>query len=187
MDKQGTQCGIAVLICLAVTIPADAQTPRIEISGGYQITRTPDQILPLGWNVDAAVNLDNHWSAVGELDRSEKTISDESLGVDVDLSVNTFSGGARWWAWRGRQIAPFLQLLTGTTRAGARAEILSRRIGESSTHLMLQPGGGVNLRVHDSFGVVGRLDYRRVFLDDDQEADSGENHFRVVFGIFFGL
>jgi hypothetical protein len=51
---------------------------------------------------------------------------------------------------------------------------------------MLQPGGGVNLKINQSIGVVGQVDYRRVFLDEEG-SESGKNHFRIGVGLRFGF
>ena len=88
---------------------------------------------------------------------------------------------------RASRIIPFLQVLVGAARASARTAILGREVGDSSTNLMLQPGGGVNLRMNETFGLVGQVDYRRVFLDDEVDRESGENQFRALVGVRVGL
>jgi hypothetical protein len=75
-------------------------------------------------------------------------------------------GGRAW---------PFAQVLVG-------AELV-RSGGEGDTHLMIQPGGGVNINAGDGWGVVIGADYRRTFLDEDAFGESGRNAFRVVAGI----
>jgi len=45
-----------------------------------------------------------------------------------------------------------------------------------------KPGGGVVYKLNDNVGIVGQVDYRRVFADDE-----GFNAFRFVAGMrFFG-
>jgi len=39
----------------------------------------------------------------------------------------------------------------------------------------------------DGWGIVGQVDYRRVFLDKEKDGESGENEFRVFVGIRFIL
>ena len=48
---------------------------------------------------------------------------------------------------------------------------------------MLQPGAGAVVVAGDGWGIVGQLDYRRVFLDEDEDGESGENDFRVFVGL----
>jgi hypothetical protein len=48
---------------------------------------------------------------------------------------------------------------------------------------MLQPGAGVFINAGDGWGVVGAVDYRRVFLDEDEDGESRENEFRVFIGV----
>ena len=55
------------------------------------------------------------------------------------------------------------------------------------TKFMLQPGAGAVVVAGDGWGIVGQVDYRRVFLDKDKDGESGENEFRVFVGIRFIL
>jgi len=43
---------------------------------------------------------------------------------------------------------------------------------------MLQPGAGVVVPMAHAFGVVGQVDYRRVFF-----RETGENEFRLFVGL----
>ncbi len=178
-----TDVCVAAVLVLAITNPATAQTSRIEVTGGYQTVRVLDQTLPLGWSADCAANLDAAWSIVGEASAAHKTERDENLGFDVDLSLHAFGAGARWSSRAGRRIIPFLQVLAGAVRARAKAVVLGVQIGDSSTRFTLQPGGGVNVRVTDALGLVGQIDYRRIFLDEEEDGESGRNEFRIFVGL----
>jgi hypothetical protein len=46
---------------------------------------------------------------------------------------------------------------------------------------MLQPGAGVIVPFRPGWGVVGQVDYRRVFFEEE-----GDNEWRLVLGIHFG-
>jgi hypothetical protein len=58
---------------------------------------------------------------------------------------------------------------------------------------MVQPGGGVSFQAGDGWAIFGAVDYRRVFigdddpevepLDDDDDDSSGENEFRIFVGV----
>jgi len=71
---------LLTVAALGTALPAAAQWPRIEVSGGYQFlnisadlegidtgdipVRNVDQSLPAGWYVDLAGNLNRHFGVV---------------------------------------------------------------------------------------------------------------------------
>jgi hypothetical protein len=173
--------GVTIALGLAVVPTAAAQPSRFEVSGGYQPTRAAAQTLPVGWSVDIATRLDGAWGIVGEVSGAYKVEADGDLGVDVKRSLHSFGAGARWSRRDAAIVVPFLQVLAGAARVGARAEILGTPVGGSSTRFMLQPGGGVTVRLNETIGLVGQVDYRRVFFDEKERP--GANHLRVVVGV----
>jgi hypothetical protein len=177
-------CAIAALGLVVVPYAA-AQTFRFEVSGGYQATRAADQIFATGWSADLASNLSDAWGVVAEISGSRRSEADADLGVDVRLSLDSFGAGIRL-SKRGTRLVPFLQTLAGATRVRAHAEVQGTEIGDSSTAFMLQPGGGINVRLNGRLGLVGQADYRRVFLDDN-EGDSGESQICVRLSLRIGL
>ena len=62
-----------------------------------------------------------------------------------------------------------------------------RDVGDTSMNFMLQPGGGVNLKMTETLGLVGQVDYRRVFVENEEDRASGANQFRVFVGARVGL
>ena len=68
---------------------------------------------------------------------------------------------------------PFGQVLFGVARD--RLEI-DRFGSDSSTHLLIQPGGGVAVRVLDRVSAVGQIDWRHLERDEDQ------HEMRLAFG-----
>jgi hypothetical protein len=164
---------------------AAAQSSRFDVSGGYQTTRAADQIFAAGWSADVSSNLNDVWGIVAEISGTHREEADADLGADVTLSIHSFGGGLRW-SKRGSRIVPFLQMLAGATRMSAQAEVQGTEIGESVVKVMLQPGGGIEVRLNERLGVVGQADYRRVFLDES-DGQSGENQVRVFLGVRFGL
>ena len=60
------------------------------------------------------------------------------------------------------------------------ARLFDTDVGDASTNFMLQPGAGVNLKMTETLGLVGQVDYRRVFVEDGEDAASGANQFRVL-------
>jgi hypothetical protein len=53
----------------------------------------------------------------------------------------------------------------------------------SNTAFMLQPGVGATYVAGDGWGIVGQVDYRRVFLDEEEDFASGRNDLRVFIGV----
>ena len=182
----------AVSVCVTaalglVVVPSAAAQPfRFEVSGGYQTTRAADQTFAVGWSLDLSRSLDDAWGVVAEISGAHRVEGDGDLGVDVKLSLHSLGAGARWSRRGATRIVPFLQMLAGVTRVSAHAEILGTEVGGSSTEFMLQPGGGVNVRLNERVGLVGQADYRRVFLDDS-DRESGESQLRALLGVRVGL
>ena len=185
MGRTASACLIA-LLGFAVAGTAAAQPPRVEVSGGYQSLWAADQTFALGWGAGITTRIAEAWDAVGEGTGAWKTEDDGDLGADVKLSIYSAGVGARWSRRGTAAVVPFLQLLAGVTRVKARAEILGTEVGDSSVSFMLQPGGGVKLRLNGTLGLVGQADYRRVFLDD-RDGESSENQFRVLVGVCVGF
>jgi len=144
--------------------------PRYELTGGYQFLHVPDETLPFGLNVDGAWNQGKTLGIVGEAGWT--TDSEDGFRVHIW----NFGAGPRFNARpMGGKVWPFAQVLAGVVNA--------RGGGESDTRFMLQPGGGVNVNAGDGWGVVFQGDYRRVFLDEAQFGESGQNQFRFFAGI----
>jgi hypothetical protein len=184
-------------------------TPTFELSAGYQFLRTgevctddsvlqvcspPEQNFPFGVVVDAARNF-GRFAIAGEIGWSYK--SDEqsfTVGdtvVNEDLTFNTWHLGAGpRYNFGGDQFRPFVQVLLGMIQDRISSDIND---DVSNTSFMLQPGVGGTWVLGDGWGVVGQVDYRRVFLgdeevdvdDDDLDLDlsTGRNDFRLFIGI----
>ncbi len=185
---------ITALMAVQVT-PAYAQTgaqagagahptgttlaPLWDTSAGYQLLHLPDQTFPFGLNVDGARNF-GPWSIAAELgwayDKSD----------DVSYHVFNMGAGPRWTHRSTAKIWPFAQVLGGFVHARASTD-LSGGDSDSQTKFMLQPGAGAVVVAGDGWGILGQVDYRRVFLDKDKDGESGENEFRVFVGIRFIL
>jgi hypothetical protein len=177
---------LTALFVFAFARTGTAQFPRFEVAGGYQYVRTDDQTLPVGWSADVAANLNRSWSMVAEAGGAYKRVPDQDLGSDVSLSIQSYGAGARW-SLRRTAIVPFVQMLAGVTRFDARAQIRGTTIGDSSTWFMLQPGGGVNVRVRQGWGIVVQADYRHAFANEDEGSASEAHQFRALVGVRVGF
>jgi hypothetical protein len=150
---------------------------------GYQALHVPDQWFPFGLNVDGARNF-GAFSLVGEVgwalttDDGEDDDNDE-FDADVSQHLWHFAAGARWHGRSAARVWPFAQVLAGA--AYLRSSV--NDVTDSATKFMLQPGAGVVMVAGDGWGIVGQVDYRRIFLDEDEDGESGQNQFRVFVGI----
>jgi opacity protein-like surface antigen len=128
---------------MAAALPLAAQTPRIEVSGGYQFlnvsadlesidtgdlpVRDVDQALPTGWFIDLAGNLNRHLGVVFEAGGNYKSISESATfagiaaSATVDLRVHEFMGGVRYSSRANPTVVPFGQFLVGAVNGSAKA------------------------------------------------------------------
>jgi hypothetical protein len=184
MITRGAFAGVTAVLVLAST--AAAQPSLFEVSGGYQIIRAADQAFPVGWSIDIGANPTDTWGIVGEVSGAYRVVGDRDLDTDVNLSLHSVGAGTRWSRRGSGRIVSFLQMLAGVTRVTASADVLRHEVGDSSTAFMLQPGGGVSVRLNGRLGLVGQADYRRVFFDDS-DGEPGENQLRVLLSIRMSL
>jgi hypothetical protein len=194
---------------MAVALPVAAQTPRVEVSGGYQFLnvsadlesidagdlpdRDVDQSFPTGWYIDLAGNLTRHWGIVFEAGGNYKSISESvafggiAAGASVDLRVHEFMGGVRYSSRANPTVVPFGQFLAGAINGSAKVTASGSLVGTpgfsfsgeaSGTDLALQAGGGMQLRLTDTFGVRVGADYLHILADE-----GGVNAFRFAAGV----
>ena len=190
MKTSAQRLGLGVIwgaIVLAA-VPASAQ----ELSLGYQWQRfslaiddsgdfpNVDESLtaPLGFNLDVAIPIPGNLDVVGQLDWSRWSESADIFGTSLSASANftTFGGGIRWSSLASPSVTPFVQGLFGATRVtfgcdvtGFDCEDILEEFLEqdaSATDLMFQFGGGVAIPM-GGWSVVGQLDYRRFFAEDE--------------------
>ena len=188
----------AVAILFGATATASAQgaagttvNPTFELGAGYQLfkagkvcnddplteTCSADRTFPFGVAIDAARN----FGALGIVAEGGWSFdSDESDGTDLKFNTWHLAGGARW-NMRKARFWPYGQILAGVIQ-----DRLSLDIEDSDdisqTSFMLQPGVGVNFVAGDGWALFGQADYRRVFLDEEENLSSGRNDFRLFFG-----
>ena len=160
----------------SLTTPGTTVAPTWELSAGYQTLHVPDNTYPFGLNVDGAKNF-RSMSIVAELG----WLYDNDDTIDTTLNAINFGGGPRWTSRSNAKVWPFVQVIAGGVYQHARFDALDA--SDSSTNFMLQPGGGAVFVVGDGLGIVGQVDYRRLFTSADANGDSGQNQFRVFVGL----
>jgi len=131
---------------------------------------------------EAAVRVTHGWGGVGEISGTYKTVADTALTSNVKLGIHVYAGGIRWTPRPEGSVAPHLQLLVGAEHASVHTSIASHEIGESMTHLMIQPGVGVSLPLRGPVRAAAQIDYRRVFMDENAD----RNRVRLLVGFRFG-
>jgi hypothetical protein len=167
-------------IVLGTVLPASAQGPTFELSAGYQYTHVPEESIPLGFAVDAARN----WGATGLVAEGGWAHDSESaFDIDASLTLWHLGAGPRWTSRANPRVTPFVQVLGGWMHARSSIEVAGDDISGSSNHFMVQPGVGVSMEAGDGWSVVTSVDYRRVFIDDEGDGESGENQYRVFVGL----
>ena len=181
---------LVAAMVLGTTMPAAAQTetPTFELSAGYQFTHLDEQDMPLGFAIDAARN----WGSFGLVAEGGWAFdSDSEDGVDLNFNLWHLGAGPRWSGRANPRVTPYAQVIGGWIQGRASTEIAGIDISDSTNHFMVQPGGGVSFRAGDGWAIFGAVDYRRVFIgDDDAEVEpfddddsSGENQFRIFVGV----
>ncbi len=204
MKTSVQRLGLGVILGAIVlaAVPASAQ----EVSLGYQWQRfslsiddsgdfpNVDESLtaPLGFNFDVAIPIPGNLDVVGQLDWSRWSESAGIFGTTISASANftTFGGGIRWSSLASPRVTPFVQGLFGATRVTFGCEVtgfdcddfLEEFLGQdtSATDLMFQIGGGVAIPL-GGWSVVGQIDYRRFFAEDESISS-----IRLVGGIRLG-
>jgi hypothetical protein len=146
--------------------------------------KVPDHTFPFGINIDGAKNFGS-WGLAAELGWTIRSDDEDELGFESDIMTNVFHGGIgpRWSGRNRSSIWPFAQVLGGFVYARQSIDVGDGDISDSTTRFMLQPGAGVVIVAGDGWGIVAQGDYRRVFLDEDEDGESGENDFRLFIGI----
>ncbi len=147
--------------------------PTWETTLGYQWLRVPDQTFPFGLNVDGSYNFSANVGLVGEVGWARDSED------DVTFNAWNLGIGPRFTARPDGPVWPFAQVLVGGVHARASFDDDSA----SATRFMIQPGAGVYVNAGDGWGLVGQADYRRVFLDEDEDGDTGENDLRLFIGL----
>ncbi len=142
---------LLTVAALSAALPAAAQTPRIEVSGGYQYfnvsadlesidtgdvpIRNVDQSLPLGWYVDLAGNLNRHFGIVFATGGNYKSITESATfgglaaSASVDLRVHEFMGGVRYSSRSNPTVVPFGQFLVGAINGSAKVTASGSVVG----------------------------------------------------------
>ena len=173
-----------VLFCFGA--PLWAQTPAGEFSAGWAFLHSLDaadeglsefENYPLGFHVGGAARIADFLGIAGDVGWNQK--SQDFLGIDTKLSFTTFSAGPRFYF--GDRVTGFVHALFGGIRGKASISFAGESESESETEFMIQPGGGVDVRVSDSVAIRAQFDYQWI------NAEDADGNLRFVVGAAFYL
>jgi hypothetical protein len=172
-------------------------TPTFEVGLGYQWLRSGDVCTndivevcsgsltyPLGFAVDGVRNF-GHFGVVGEVGWSrhaEDVTRSNSQGTDSE-NIFHYAAGVRWTGHNAARVWPYGQILLGGATVHTAISYNTLGISDTTTRFILQPGVGVTGVIGDGWGVFAQVDYRRMFLDENDDGSSGRNDVRVFAGI----
>lgn len=187
---------------LALATPAAAQDARGDFSVGWRLLRAMEagingegETLPVGWYVDAAMNVTEPLAIVGEIAGAYKSVegTESALGVTVstkaDIKIHSFMGGLRYSLRDNPRFVPFAQVLFGLAHGSADTEAsvtvggrtTTRSDSTSSNEFALSLGGGATVPVTEGLDLRLSADYIRI------GADNGGNGVRVGVGVVLGF
>ena len=185
---------VTFAVSAALTTAAAAQTPAqppgaapFETSVGYQflnVTDDPGTTFPFGLAVDMALN-SGAFGFVAEGGWSQRSEGDEP--DEVSFNFWHAGSGIRWSSRSNSRFRPYAQTLLGAAFHQVKGEIGGIDQTDTTSHFMVQPGGGVHVVIGNGLGIFGAVDYRRVFLDEAIEGDSGLNEIRLFVGFRLSL
>jgi opacity protein-like surface antigen len=198
-----TAVALTLVVALGIVSPVGAQSQKVDVSGGYQFTRSVDGSdstnIPTGWYADVAGHLSSMFSLVFEVTGAYKTLtfsdpvlnspdfpslSTQFVSTEVNARIHTFMGGARVSAHTANpMIVPFAQVLFGAARLRASVHVsfpdTSIDESESVTKTAMHLGGGVNVMASRRVGIRAAADYRRIFFPKDEGGGSNDFLFQV--------
>lgn len=159
-----------LLLALGAPHPALGESRETSASFGYQRLSVSDTDAN-GVFADVATSIAGPLALLGAVDWASH--DSQAFGFDQSLTWLAASGGVRLRVG-ARRVVPFGQILFGAERDRLEIDSFGH---DSSTHLLIQPGGGVAVRVLDRLNVVGQVDWRHVERDADQDV------LRIVVGV----
>jgi hypothetical protein len=170
--------------------------PTYEFSLGYQWLHTgafcaafdasdcvEDQAkdFPFGVMLDGVRN----WGAfglVGEVGWSRKDDNaDTAFSDQLTTDHVHFGAGVRFTA-RPKRIWPYAQVIGGGVYSRFDGQVGGAPFQDTRTRPMVQGSGGATFVVGDGWGIFVDVGYRRLFLDEAEDFQTGRNDVRAAVG-----
>jgi hypothetical protein len=161
--------GATSLLALTARAEERKPVPRISLGGGYAFVRLierdwRDENLPRGFWIFASARLARSVELTGEYTHTTKSydrgISALFFAPQFEIDTLTFGPTLRFRS--GRRWSPYVQTLAGVYRW--RAEDVFFR--QSVTDFVVQPGGGVDVRLFDRLSLRAQADLRTIFGEE---------------------
>lgn len=198
---------IVILVVILCATFAFAQTPKVEVFGGYQYTSVDTKDSGLGrlnfngWDADVAARINKNFSIVGDFSGVYKSPDLSSLVVfgtspsgtlrpraviptDIKFGLYNYVFGPRVTMEAGK-ISPFAEALFGMNHLSASASGVSI----SANGFAMAFGGGLDINASKRIGIrLAKFDY---MVNRVENSDLGLtpaqnlNNFRIATGIVF--
>ena len=146
--------------------------PGVETSVGWDLVNDGTLTSPLGFNVAVSNNFTS-WFGV-TTDIAANFFSLDAFGREIlDSQLYTVAAGPKFTLRAADRVAPYVQLLAGTTYV--RGILLG--VERDGWFFTMQPGGGIDFVVTDEFGIRLGVDSRVRFFSGMTDKD-----FRLMAG-----
>jgi hypothetical protein len=182
----------------ATTIPSTGTTtrPTYEFSLGYQYLHTgafcaafdssdcledKGNDFPFGLVADGVRN----WGAlglVGEVGWSRRDDSPSDAFADQLTTDHVHYGAGLRFTARPHRIWPYAQIIGGGLTSRFDGQVGSAPFQDTRSRVMIQASGGVTFVVGDGWGIFVDGGWRRIFLEQDEDFQTGRNDARGVVG-----
>jgi hypothetical protein len=180
--------GVVAIACFSAG-PAFAQgqgqdTVRGDVALSYSVLRDSNlartfpnlsPTFPKGFVLALAGDVNKKLRIVAEFGGNYKTVT-VATATNISLQVIAYQGGLRFVPSVKAKIKPFVQFLAGGARATG--TLLGSGSSTSNNAFSMQPGVGVDFRVHKGFDGRIQVDYRAV-----RDSGTTTSEYRVAFGI----
>ena len=188
-----TRLWVFSVLVFAGALPVLAQdTPKVGVTIGYTTLRVSTNPCTgcawnwyqFGFNLDGAVPVSDKWQAIVEFGYARHPFREDPLLHSGGLNAINAGAGLRW-SGSNPSTAPFAQLVAGLHRDSYNGPkglglLTFTGPGIPANSFMVQPGAGVVIPLKPGWGIVGQVDYRRVFAEDPINAVRVVLGFRVT-------
>jgi hypothetical protein len=164
---------LALLVgsALFASLPAVAQTPRIEFSAGYTLFDYYQPSAPKlkmnGWTAGGDVNLKRWFSVVADISGAYKTQSSSDPTVNgTKTRIYNYLFGPRLYPLKHRRISPFAEYLLGRSHLHITGPVVPPlpAVNLSGSGFTWGVGGGADVTLTHRFAVRGEADFVRTNL-----------------------
>jgi hypothetical protein len=170
--------------------------PTYEFALGYQYLHTgafcaafdasdciedKSQDFPFGLMVDGVRN----WGAFGLAGEVAWSRKDDKSGDAFNDQLTTdhvHAGIGVRFTGRPKKIWPYAQVLGGVLVSRFDGQVSGAPFTDTRTRGMILGSGGATFVVGDGWGIFADVGYRRVFLEQDTDFQTGRNDVRVAVG-----